>query len=184
MSISIQVLPPEVINRIAAGEVVERPASVLKELVENALDAGARTIDVFVVDGGKTLLKVMDDGAGMTPDNLALAIESHATSKISRSEDLEAIETFGFRGEALASIAAVSILEIQSATGQDGTGDDQGEGGAMASLMRRPPGARWDVRCGAGRSGRTRRRRGGSTRLGGRPRDRWRSAGRRRHPGW
>src|ERR1700691_1290076 len=100
-----------VVTRIAAGEVVERPASVVKELVENALDAGARRIDVLTDGGGRRLICVTDDGDGMTPPDLALAVERHATSKLT-GDDLTAIGTLGFRGEALPSIGAVARLHI------------------------------------------------------------------------
>jgi DNA mismatch repair protein MutL len=108
----IRVLPDQVANQIAAGEVVERPSSVAKELVENAIDAGARRIVIDFEAGGRKLLRVMDDGEGMTRDDAMLAFERHATSKISRSEDLLAIRTLGFRGEALASIASVARVEL------------------------------------------------------------------------
>jgi len=115
----IRALDEETINKIAAGEVIERPASVVKELVENSIDAGARRILIEVRDGGKSLIKVTDDGSGMDPEDLPLAFQKHATSKISGSEDLEKISTLGFRGEALASIASVSrAVEVRTKTSE------------------------------------------------------------------
>ncbi len=112
--LEIRLLPPELISRIAAGECVERPSSVVKELVENALDAGAKCITVATQDGGRDLIEVVDDGSGMDRENLRLCIAQHATSKISSDDDLFNIRTMGFRGEALASVGAVARLQITS----------------------------------------------------------------------
>ena len=102
----IRLLPDSVANQIAAGEVIQRPASVIKELVENAVDAGAKNIEVLVTDAGKTCIRVIDDGRGMSETDARMAFERHATSKIREAADLFALHTMGFRGEALASIAA------------------------------------------------------------------------------
>ena len=110
----IHILEADIANKIAAGEVVQRPASAIKELIENSLDAGAKKVVIIVKDAGKTLMEVADDGDGMSADDALLAFQRHATSKISSAEDLEAIVTLGFRGEALASIAAVSQVEMRT----------------------------------------------------------------------
>ncbi len=110
----IRQLPPTLVNQIAAGEVVERPASVVKELLENAVDAGARRIDVEVTHGGTDRIRIVDDGGGIPADDLPLAFASHATSKLATAHDLAPIGTLGFRVEALASIGSVAQVKLQS----------------------------------------------------------------------
>ena len=122
MSDLIRLLPDSVANQIAAGEVIQRPASVIKELVENSVDAGAKTIHVLVVDAGRTSIQVIDDGKGMSETDARLSFERHATSKIKEAADLFALHTMGFRGEALASIAAVSQVELQTRREEDEIG--------------------------------------------------------------
>ena len=118
----IRVLSDQVANQIAAGEVVDRPASVVKELLENALDAGANRIRIEVEAGGRKLIRIADDGHGMSRDDALLAFERHATSKLRTADDLLSIATLGFRGEALPSIASVSRVTLDTATGDEPTG--------------------------------------------------------------
>ena len=118
----IQLLPDSVANQIAAGEVIQRPASVIKELIENAIDAGATQIDVFLKDAGRTLIQVIDNGKGMSCTDARMAFERHATSKIRKADDLFALHTMGFRGEALASIAAIAQVELRTRRPEDEPG--------------------------------------------------------------
>lgn len=122
MADRIKLLPEVVANQIAAGEVVNRPSSVVKEMMENAIDAGARSVKVNFRDGGKELIQIVDDGCGMSPIDARMAFDRHATSKISSLDDIYALKTFGFRGEALASIAAVSQVELRTRQAEDEVG--------------------------------------------------------------
>jgi len=145
----IHVLPPGLVNQIAAGEVVERPASVVKELVENALDAGARTVTVDVEEGGLALVRVADDGSGMDGEDALLALERHATSKLRDARGLSEIGTLGFRGEALPAIASVSRFRLDTAPAEDGAGTRVAvEGGAAPerSGVARPRGTTVEVK--------------------------------------
>ena len=131
----IKILPLSLSNKIAAGEVVERPASVVKELIENSIDAGALRISVEVAAGGKQAIRVSDDGTGMSKDEVALALERHATSKISSESDLESIVSLGFRGEALPSMASVSKMAVESRSSEDPTGTKVvAEGGKIKAI--------------------------------------------------
>jgi DNA mismatch repair protein MutL len=114
MSDLIRLLPDSVANQIAAGEVIQRPASAIKELLENCVDAGATQIKVYVKDAGKTLLQIIDNGTGMSETDARMCFERHATSKIREANDLFSIRTLGFRGEALASIAAIAQVELKT----------------------------------------------------------------------
>src|SRR6478735_6396383 len=119
---TIALLPDHVANQIAAGEVVQRPASVVKELLENAIDAGATHIQLFIKDAGKTLIQVIDNGKGMNPFDARMCFERHATSKINTADDLFTLTTKGFRGEALASIAAIAQVELKTKQAEDKVG--------------------------------------------------------------
>src|ERR687895_921250 len=135
----IAVLPRAVADQIAAGEVVERPASVVKELLENALDAGATSVDILAEEGGRRRIRVSDDGSGMDADDARLALERHATSKIRSPEDLVGVRSFGFRGEALPSICSVSEFLLETAVG-DGRGTRlRAAGGQLLAVGYVPP---------------------------------------------
>ncbi|MFZ4628530.1 MAG: DNA mismatch repair endonuclease MutL [Blastocatellia bacterium] len=145
----IHVLPDVLANKIAAGEVVERPASIVKELIENAIDAGARRIEIAIEGGGRQLIRITDDGEGMSRDDALLAFERHATSKLRVAEDLEAITTLGFRGEALGSIASVAKLRLRTQTAQDLIGTEVTiSGGRVLSVQEIavPTGAEFEIR--------------------------------------
>jgi DNA mismatch repair protein MutL len=145
----IRILPDAIANQIAAGEVVERPASVVKELLENSLDAGAGEIRVDAEAGGRRLIRVADDGSGMLRDDALLAFERHATSKLREARDLFAIATLGFRGEALPSIASVSRLELETRAAEETTGTRIEIAGAKilkCDPFARPPGTTITVR--------------------------------------
>ena len=120
---SIVVLDELTINKIAAGEVIERPASVVKEMVENSIDAGAKNISVDIKNGGISYIRITDDGKGIAKEDLELSFERHATSKIRKAEDLNEVKSMGFRGEALASIAAIAKVEMASKTAEAETGN-------------------------------------------------------------
>lgn len=146
---NIQMLPDHVINKIAAGEVIERPASVMKELMENAFDAGATQIDVEIVRGGMQLIAISDNGSGMNRDNALLSVERHATSKIRTAEEVEAVSTLGFRGEALSSISAVSRFTLITRSVDELSGTEiRIAGGKLQDIADAgcPPGTRFEIR--------------------------------------
>ncbi|MBQ2362255.1 MAG: ATP-binding protein, partial [Bacteroidaceae bacterium] len=145
----IHLLPDSVANQIAAGEVIQRPASVVKELVENAIDAGAANIEVHIQDAGRTCIQIIDDGKGMSETDARLAFERHATSKITSAEDLFTLRTMGFRGEALPSIVAVAQVTLQTRTHDSELGTRlEIEGGRVLSQKPCvcPVGANFEVR--------------------------------------
>src|SRR3977135_4372895 len=145
----IRLLPETVASQVAAGEVVERPASVVKELIENSIDAGAGKIDVIVRRGGISLVRVIDDGCGMDRDDALLSLERHATSKIRSAADLEAVHTLGFRGEALPSIASVSRFRLTTRELEAIAGSDVVVNGGKIDIVRdggEAPGTQIEVR--------------------------------------
>lgn len=145
----LKVLPAQIANMIAAGEVVQRPSSVVKELIENAVDAGADQITVVVTDAGRTLIQVIDNGCGMSPSDAVLCFERHATSKIASAEDLEQIMTYGFRGEALASIAAVAEITLRTRRAADETATEvriSGDSKVRTASVAAPAGSSFAVR--------------------------------------
>src|SRR5215831_15857800 len=144
----IRQLPASVVTKIAAGEVIERPASVIKELLENSVDAGAKRIDIEVEEGGAELIRVVDDGCGIEPEDLPLTFASHATSKLGTADDLFHIRTLGFRGEALASIGGVAQVTLQSrAAGQSAGAEVVCHGGETSTVRswNGAPGTRIEV---------------------------------------
>lgn len=145
----LRILPAQLANMIAAGEVVQRPASVVKELMENAVDAGASQVSVIVTDAGRTLIQVIDDGCGMSASDAVLCFERHATSKIATQEDLNGILTYGFRGEALASIAAVAEVTLRTRRAGDETATEVrigGDGKTRTASVAAPAGSNFAVR--------------------------------------
>lgn len=145
----LKILPGNIANMIAAGEVVQRPASVVKELVENSVDAGATSVNVIVTDAGRTLIQVIDNGCGMSASDAQLCFERHATSKIDTAEDLNAILTYGFRGEALASIAAVAEVTLRTRRAEDEVGTEvvlESFGNVRASEVSAPVGSNFSIR--------------------------------------
>src|SRR6201984_3041102 len=145
----IRLLPETVASQVAAGEVVERPASVVKELIENAIDAGARKVDVMIRRGGISLVRVIDDGCGMDRDDALLSLERHATSKIRSATDLQAVATLGFRGEALPSIASVSRFRLTTREGHAVAGTEIVVNGGKIDVVRdggEAPGTQVEVR--------------------------------------
>lgn len=145
----LQILPAQLANMIAAGEVVQRPSSVVKELMENAVDAGATDVKLIVTDAGRSLIQVIDNGSGMSPSDAVLCFERHATSKIAKAEDLYAISSYGFRGEALASIAAVSEVSLRTRRAKDETATQvsvSGNGEVKSSSVAAPVGSNFAVR--------------------------------------